>query len=564
MNPPPGQPSIHALSRAALGAGWLACLTVTGVAIWFHAQLFHYSGPLWRDEVSCVGQATLPTLSEFWDKLTVGSASPLLMPLLLRFWCAAVGPGDASLRVLGLLIGVASIAALWFNARVLGRRLPVLSLAFVAANAIVIRWGDTLRPYGLGTILIVLALGLFWRLAERPTWGRFLAAMAAAVLSVHALYANAFLVLAAGCAGAAVCLRKRHFRGAVLVLGAGAAAAVSLLPYVPGMLHPADWWVLQKTGFLPAAAFLSMETAIGSTPRIAMWLSIGALGILRVCYRWRSAADDEIYSLLTLVLGPVAFLGFIVATGLPSRPWYFLPIMSFVACSLNALIVPSGATSASFAGEGKPAGEGARRGQERRTWDYVALGISVLALAFLAWTYPEAAQEVRLRQTNVDLIAARLSAEAGPDDYIVIHPWYHGTTFQRYYHGRAPWTTIPPITDYRMQRFDMAATQLASPDPTGAVMKKATEVLLGGHRVWMPGEYLFTGEPPPERDKTGEAPMTYDLATLLAYKVYLKSAEITCLPDDVPGPISPYEHLGVYVARGAGTNSVSSGENGIP
>src|SRR5262249_6372660 len=151
-------------SRFTIWSQRLLCFGVVIAACWLHWRLFKNSGPLWRDEVSCVGLATVPTLAEFWEKLTVGSASPVLCPLVIRSWAGLFSQRDASLRTLGLLTGLVLIGALWFNARALGGRLPVLSLALVVCNAIVIRWGDTLRPYGLGTVLIVVAHALFWRL----------------------------------------------------------------------------------------------------------------------------------------------------------------------------------------------------------------------------------------------------------------------------------------------------------------------------------------------------------------------------------------------------------------
>ncbi|MFZ0915941.1 MAG: hypothetical protein WAN04_03530, partial [Candidatus Udaeobacter sp.] len=56
------------------------------------------------------------------------------------------------------------------------------------------------------------------------------------------------------------------------------------------------------------------------------------------------------------------------------------------------------------------------------------------------------------RQTNVDFIAAQLSTQVAPNDYVIVHPFFCGVTFQRYYKAAALWTTLPPLEDYTLQR----------------------------------------------------------------------------------------------------------------
>ena len=42
----------------------------------------------------------------------------------------------------------------------------------------------------------------------------------------------------------------------------------------------------------------------------------------------------------------------------------------------------------------------------------------------------------------------RLTAEAGPKDFVIVAQWFCGLTFDRYYQGTAPWSTLPPLTDH--------------------------------------------------------------------------------------------------------------------
>jgi hypothetical protein len=104
----------------------------------------------------------------------------------------------------------------------------------------------------------------------------------------------------------------------------------------------------------------------------------------------------------------------------------------------------------------------------------------------------------RCRQTNVDLITARLSAEVAPNDYVIVHPWYCGVTFQRYYKAAAPWTTLPPLEDYTLQRYDLLKAKMQTKDPIALVIDRITSTLQSGNRVWLVGNIPFTEEPLPE------------------------------------------------------------------
>lgn len=61
--------------------------------------------------------------------------------------------------------------ALWLNAREFGHSLPLVSLALLAMSPSLIRWGGTVRGYGLGLLLILVTCALLWRFADRPGTG---------------------------------------------------------------------------------------------------------------------------------------------------------------------------------------------------------------------------------------------------------------------------------------------------------------------------------------------------------------------------------------------------------
>ncbi|HYN81584.1 MAG TPA: hypothetical protein VES88_08790 [Gemmatimonadaceae bacterium] len=161
---------------------------------------------------TALGLATSPTFGEVWNNLK-HEAFPILWPVLIREFSSLVGPmNDVAFRILGFCMGLAIVAALWFNARTFRHALPLFSLALPAMNPSLIVWGDSVRADGLGITLVLFAGAFIWRFVEDPTPTRFAAAAVASIVSVHTLFYNSDLLLAF-CAGAvAVCALNRAWK----------------------------------------------------------------------------------------------------------------------------------------------------------------------------------------------------------------------------------------------------------------------------------------------------------------------------------------------------------------
>src|SRR5437762_1771074 len=133
---------------------WLArteralAVAVTLVALALHVRLCLSAGPLWRDEINTVVVATQPTLAGVWDRLE-GDSFPLLPYALLRLWRSRLPGTDAGLRAFGLIVGLSAVAALWWDRRRARLAPPLLALSLFAINPVVVRWGDSIRGYGL-------------------------------------------------------------------------------------------------------------------------------------------------------------------------------------------------------------------------------------------------------------------------------------------------------------------------------------------------------------------------------------------------------------------------------
>ena len=89
-----------------------------------------------------------------------------------------------------------------------------------------VRVGDSVRPYGLGWVFMVLTFGAVWRVVQSPRPGRVAWAACVAVLSVQCLYQNAFLLFGIGVSGMCVAARAGRWRAVAAVAGDRRAGGV--------------------------------------------------------------------------------------------------------------------------------------------------------------------------------------------------------------------------------------------------------------------------------------------------------------------------------------------------
>jgi hypothetical protein len=462
------------------------CVVATLLAVWLHLVYLTHAGALWRDEAGAVQLAGLPWLGlTYWPSR---EWIPAFFLALVRAWSAlGLGASDLSLRILGLLVGLSLLGAMWLNARLLGVRWPLISLALLAANVTVVRWSDSLRAYGCGALFILLTLGLVWRLVQKPGIAAFLLATLAATLSVQSLYPNAFLVFAACLAGCAVCARHRKWKGAVLVLGVGLLPAASLLAYVPMILATREYVALHQMGFSADFVWDSLSAALASGQQWPLWVWFGlsplVFGVVwetlwvRVHNKAITSEDLPLFGISAIVAGAALFFVFLWISGYPPEPWYFLPLMVFAGAALDAAL---GSVLRRFG-----------------FWPPVFAAIIVCAM------FPTTLRLAKLRQTNIDLIAAELERRATPGDLIVVSPAYCGITFARYFKGQAAWTTLPPVEDHRTHRTDLLKQGLCCKPLLKSVLDQAARTLASGHTLWVVGTL---SEPAPGETAPPELP----------------------------------------------------------
>jgi hypothetical protein len=450
---------------------WVAAIVVTLSAAYFHALFFLNAGGLWRDEAGLVHLSLLPSLSEVWQKLPHDSF-PFLVPLAVRAWSAVgLGNTDLGLRVLGLLAGLFLLLAFWVISWTMRNGTPLLAVTLAGLNVTIVRVGDSVRGYGLGSALAVLTLAVIWRLAWRPSLTAFFCAVAVAILSVQSLYQNAVFLFAACCGGFVVCAVERRWRDMLPVFGVGAAAAVSLLPYIPLIIGVQDWSIITRYGFDFSIGWQQLAQAMASPLPVFTWvwvaLWIGAVATSMFVLLWRRARlPDRVRSVIlfagtSLVLAAAGYAVFLKLNALPTLPRYYVPLLVLSAVCLDAVLF-------TVSGWARPAA-------------------MILAVLAISTTFLFELPAVKCRETNVDLVAAKLSSEVVPNDFVIVYPWYCGVTFERYYKAAAPWTTFPPLEDHGMHRFDLLKAEMQKKDAIAPVIDRITSTLQSGNRVWFVG-----------------------------------------------------------------------------
>jgi len=437
-----------------------------------------HAGPLWRDEASSVNFSNVPTVSQMWDNFRFDNFPPLFAFVLRGFGELGFN-SDISYRILGLAISVLVLGAIWIGTWLLAKRPPLVALAMFAINPLAIKTDGAVRPYGLGYAFLILTIALIYKYARQPRKLWFILACVAGVLSVQTLYQSAFFIGAAIFAVLIDALAQKQRRVAAMAILIGCIAACSLAINAPHLLH--DWsktkWVGQSsfeiskidvTWQMLASAFwraVSTQSIVGAWLWCAIAVAVFVLGL-----RNQRARPF----VLSLVFGIVIYLCFLRFSGLHAQSWYFLIVMAVSALWLEGI-------AATFA---------------QKT---IRQGMLVAALLAAVVAAPAALDVVRTRSTSIDLIAQTLRQKATGKDVVLTMPWYYGVTLGRYY-DHQKFTTVPPLSDISIHRYDLVQRAMETPEPIAGLMRDMEQSLRNGGTVWTIGEIISPDNP-------GQAPM---------------------------------------------------------
>lgn len=536
-----------AADRASTGAvvgdrvlKWIeraAAVTIVLLLVGLHLIFLRSAGGLWRDEINSVNLVSLPSVADVYDKLQYDSF-PMLWFVVLRTWThVGLGQSDLVLHSLGLATGLGLLGALWYAARALGSRAPLLSLAVFALCPTALVYGDWLRAFGLGTLLIVLMLGATWRLVNKPTTGRILAAGMITLLSAQCLYHNCVLIFAICLGATATALRRRAWKVAILPLAVGAVAAASLTPYLGTMSRMAKWTMMVKIPVDFPWLFSKVAQALAPSGMFPLWvwLACAALAVVACIWRMISPApecaaeqrDLATFLLVTMVVSGVGYLVFLKVLSYPTQGWYYLPAMAVLIVSMEAAI--------------NLLAEATRSGRVVRL---ACASLIVAASLSTAWSW------AHLRTTNIDLVAGKLQSLADKDDLILLNPFYFGITFARYYHGPTPWMMLPNMDDHFLHRYDLLKAKTAEVEPITPLLSQMANTLKHGHRVWLVGylDFLREGETPGSLPPAPNSPYGWSQAAYTtvwsrqaAFILQSHAQTVRQVPVPVNTPLNPFE-----------------------
>jgi len=388
------RPSAYATTLAAITAAALAGRLAALGAL-----------PLWRDE-AFTAAVSRRSWGSMLDAVRHDSAPPL--SYVLTHLASSVSTSPWVLRLPSALAGAAAVplgAALARRAG--GDRAGLCAAAVVAVMAPFVISARDARMYALGgTLVLAMALTL-WRAVEQPTRGRLVAHAAVTAIALLTLYFTALAVLSL-LAAAALALRpaRRALQRTALATAAGALPLLAWLPAaVPQFQHATQPFWVKRTDFdsvlaigaelFGAGGFLDSATphrVVLTSLQIATVAALGlvatvtaALLVLRSDRRERSDAaylalsGSGALALLVLISLHTPLLNSRYAGAL------WTPLLPLLGVGL-ARLRPS------------------------------ALALAPLGIA-LACTVGIIANTVR---PDVPAIAAQLSAQAGPDDQIVL------------------------------------------------------------------------------------------------------------------------------------------------
>jgi hypothetical protein len=460
---------------------------LTAAVIFFLVLRATNAGALWRDEAASLQLAQFPTVTDIAANFQ-HEAFPVPFPLLIRTYIAVVGGSDASLRWFGFAVGVALIAAGWFNSRAVADRRPLLFLSLFGLNATFLLWGTSLRGYGIGCVFLVLTIGFTARGIRNPSKANAIAATIASIASVQFMTNAVPLVIAIAAAAVLVFAMEKQFGSAAVVCLCTAISALSFAPYLRSYLG-ADWNIVLKYPTDVASLSGKLHSALAEHSSAIFWYAAAAITTVAAIWnrqrsRQKSSGDAQLsFFLIGVVASSIfAYYAFLKILSYATRPWYYLPLLCAVAAAVD---LTSGILS-------------------RARWFRIArLLLAIAALSFLPFKLWNVAHE---RLTDIDVIAHKLEEQATPNDLIVLNPWHYAPSFYRYYHGSTPWITVPTMSEHRVHRYDLMKSKMIETDPLSDVRAAIQQTLQSNHRVWIVG-----GARPldPDMPRLGPAPNPY-------------------------------------------------------
>lgn len=450
-------------------AEWILGTLLSATVLFLLMVRATHAGALWRDECAVVHLARMPSISDIFRNFQ-HEAFPPLFPLTIRVYTTLFGMSDTVFRIFGFCVGCMLIGAFWATSRLFRSGVPLVGLALLSLNTTFLVWGTTIRGYGLGSVLIVLAFGFVGRLFLVSNRAAHIAAALVCLAAAQILLYNSVLVVAIGASAGAVFLFRRRFKRALVVTAVSAASILSVLPYVPAYLQARNWNIVVRGAPTLDSLWNHLELALGNPAHgISEVWYVTALGLtgLLIWRIYKIQGSERLpqwdliwFSVFVCGSGLIGYYAFLRVLSYLTSDWHYLALICLFAAALDLAAARLCTT-------------------DWLRWVRLGFGLAALIAApFADWS------AIIERQTNIDIVARTVAVQAAPTDLIVVTPWVFGVTFQHYYRGPASWVTIPSIADHQVHRYDLMKIKMISTNPVDDLAKAVRATLVSGNRVW--------------------------------------------------------------------------------
>jgi len=277
-------------------------LVATGLRLWSLGSL-----SFWYDEVVTLRLASAPGPSALIGLLEeIDATRAPLHPLLLQGWLRLFGPSEASARSLSALFGIATVACVYWIARMsLDRSAGLWAAWLTAVSPLLVYYAREARMYALLVLLTTLCWALL--LSPRPSignpsrWKLIAYALGlAALLYTHPLG----LLMAAALMLASITAPARYFGTRTRWL---AVHLVAFLLVAPWIAHYFDHAPEFSTGRLPIKYLLGTPIGFvgGNGLVLLILVAVAVFGLVRrFVGRPVSGVDASLGLILWLVVPP--------------------------------------------------------------------------------------------------------------------------------------------------------------------------------------------------------------------------------------------------------------------
>lgn len=440
----------------------------------------------WRDEAQAIFIASKPFPGGIVEALR-NDGHPPLHYFVMHFWVILFGGGEWAVRLFSVLCGVLTVPLVhWLGRKLFDDKIALVATLVAAVLPLHLQYSRFARMYSLVPLLSTLSMLLLWRIwtrGDRLAWAGW---VAASIMLVYTHNWGVLFVVAENLWVGFEMLWKRRLRDLWWRwLLAQLVVVAAYLPWVPIFLQQSRQLVIMGEWLKHISKFDNvlrlfneLTSLFWPQNRVYPWVLLFALGTLTfgvsdrefaAKYRLRPALDLAVACLLAPIL-----LGVLLtprAVGV--IPSYVTLIMFPALCLVMA------------------------RGLWAIRWKPgVFIGVLLMLLLWTkSWPGVFSGPVSSLRE-----VAARVEAEAGKDDVIIIAPDYMATTFNYYYHGTQAQAAFPASLG-RVEEIVWANYSRRWQDASEAIEPTLAfaEARLGvGGRIWLlaplaayPGRYEF-------------------------------------------------------------------------